>query len=104
METSEPLQEGRVAVPEWTEDRTPAGVRRIARVRVPITLTVRPWATLYRLPDGRRLWCLRLWEGEAPRRRCVSTERLRAYARASGLPGLERELEEAERAADAVQG
>jgi hypothetical protein len=63
-----------------------------ARVRVPLTLTVRPWATLYVLPDGRRWWCLRLRENGTVRTRCVSTDRLRSYARRNGLAQLEREL------------
>jgi hypothetical protein len=28
--------------------------RRIGRLRLPITLTARPWATLYEMADGRR--------------------------------------------------
>lgn len=69
---------------------------RIARVRVPLTLTVRPWATMYLLPDGRRIWCLRLRECGEVRRRCVPTDRLRRYARESGLDELESAIEEAE--------
>lgn len=88
--------------PEPNEPLAPATrVRRIARVRVPLTLTVAPWATLYRLPDGRPLWCVRLWDGRTPRRRCVSTATLLAYARASGLPALAAAVVEAERRAQA---
>jgi len=66
----------------------------LARVRVPLTLTVAPWATLYRLPDGRRLWCLRLRDADgAVRTRCVAPDRLREYARRSRLPALLADLE-----------
>jgi hypothetical protein len=73
----------------------PRRPRPIARIRVPLTLTVQPWATLYRLPDGRLWWCLRLRDGGTVRTRCLTTERLRAYARLSRLPALERALDEA---------
>jgi hypothetical protein len=72
----------------------PERVRRIGRVRVPVTLGLAPWATLYELPDRRRLWCIRLWEGDAPVRRCLSSATLLAYARASGLVELERRVRE----------
>jgi len=95
-------------VPEPIETSTPQRRRGrlapLARVRVPITLTVRPWARLYELPDGRRLWCLRLWEGERPRTRCVTTARLRAYARSSGLAELERAIDDALRTAERRDG
>ena len=71
------------------------GVVRRARIRVPLTLTVRPWATLYRLPDGREIWCLRLRDDGEVRTRCVPTERLRSYARRSGLRTLEADLRRA---------
>ncbi len=93
-------------VPElctWAAASKAARVTRLARLRVPVTLTARPWATLYRLPDGRRLWCLRLWDGNAPRRRCVTTARLLEYARASGLRELERALRAADATADAPE-
>ncbi|MCI4337518.1 MAG: hypothetical protein L3K17_10120, partial [Thermoplasmata archaeon] len=44
----------------------PGQVRRIGRVRLPLALAYRPWATLYVLPDGRRWWVIRLWEGGRP--------------------------------------
>jgi hypothetical protein len=70
----------------------PAPVRRLGRVRVPITLGRAPWATLYELPDHRLTWCVRLWELDRPVSRCVPTARLLAYARRSGLTALEREV------------
>jgi hypothetical protein len=81
-------------VPELLADRSPR-LRPLARVRVPLTLTVQPWATLYQLPDGRRWWCIRLREDGIVRTRCVPTERLRAYARRNRLPALEEALDRA---------
>jgi hypothetical protein len=69
-------------------DRPP--VRRVASVRVPLTLTICPWATLYEFPDGRLLWCLRLPGVSGVRTRCIGSEALRRYARESGLTRLER--------------
>jgi hypothetical protein len=63
-------------------------VRRVGSLRVPLTLHVRPRATLYRLPDGRTVWCLRLWEEDGPIPRCVSTPTFRAFARTQRLPEL----------------
>lgn len=82
----------------------PRGTRRLGRVRVPLTLTVRPWATLYELPDGRRLYCLRLWQDGAPRRRCVPPATLRRYAVQSGLSALRAELRALERSEAAGHG
>jgi hypothetical protein len=70
----------------------PYRVVRVGRLRVPIAGPYRPWATLYRLPDGRELWCLRLWEHGRAERRVVSTATLLSYARRSGLRQLEEEL------------
>jgi hypothetical protein len=47
-----------------------------------------PRATLYRFPDGRLLWCLRLWEVDHVERRCASTEELRQFARVNRLPAV----------------
>ena len=74
----------------------PSRATPLARVRVPVTLHVRPWATLYRLPDGRRIWCVRLpREDGEPVHRCVPTDRLLAYARSSALSELEADLRRA---------
>jgi hypothetical protein len=67
-------------------------VVRIGRVRVPLAGAHRPWASLYRLPDGRELWCVRLWEDGQPVRRTVSTATLLSYARRSRLRQLETEI------------
>jgi hypothetical protein len=72
--------------------RPPYRVVRVGRLRVPIAGAYQPWATLYRLPDGRELWCLRLWEGDRPVRRTVGTPTLLEYARRSRLRTLESEI------------
>jgi len=77
--------------------RRPAGratPRRIGRLRLPIALAVRPWATLYELPDGTRFWCVRLWDVDRPVRRCLTTGYLIAFARLNGLDTLRAEIEE----------
>jgi hypothetical protein len=89
--SQEPVPELNCA--ERTERSTT--VRPLARLRVPLTLTVQPWATLYELPDGRRWWCLRLREDGVVRTRCVPTERLRAYAHRNGLRAMEAALDDA---------
>jgi hypothetical protein len=81
-------------IDEATNPATPPP-RPVARIRVPLTLTVQPWATLYRLPDGRRWWCVRLRDGGLVQTRCVTTDRLRAYARVNRLREMERALDEA---------
>ncbi|MGI0132647.1 MAG: hypothetical protein ACREDK_06105 [Thermoplasmata archaeon] len=73
----------------------PAGrVRRIGRVRIPIALTVRPWATLYALPDGRRWWIVRLWEVDRPVPRVLTTTQLLVFARCSGLVEVTRAIDD----------
>jgi hypothetical protein len=67
--------------------------RTIGRLRLPIAGPYAPWATLYELPDGRRMWCVRLWEIDRPVRRCLPTGLLVAFARLNGLHGLRREIE-----------
>jgi hypothetical protein len=82
---------------ETSTNETPSGATRVwavGTVRVPITLTARPSATLYQYPDGRLLFCVRLWKVDGVAHRCVSPATLRAYARASGLTGLVREIDE----------
>jgi hypothetical protein len=86
-------------VPEPHDDPTlpPIGrVRLRAQLRVPLTLSVRPWARLYELPNGRRCWIVRLWEHGEAVPHCLPTSALRRYARQSGLRQLEAELAEAD--------
>lgn len=63
-------------------------VRYVGRVRVPIAGPYRPWARLYRLPDQRRVWVVRLWDRHHAVRRLVSTAVLLEFARLNQLPGL----------------
>lgn len=76
-------------------------IERIGRVRVPLTLTHRPWATLYRDTRGAETWLVRLPDGGRPRVVAVSTERLLAYAAVCGLRRLEADVELLRRAAAA---
>lgn len=66
----------------------------VGRLRIPLGGPYRPWATLYRFPDGRLLWHLRLWEGTRAVPRLVSTNVLRQFARINGLPALGRAIDE----------
>ena len=67
-------------------------VRLLGRVRVPLAGAYRPWARLYRFPDGRLYWTVRLWESTRAVTHVVPSERLLRYARASGLRTLEAEI------------
>jgi hypothetical protein len=73
----------------------PAGplVRKLGRVQVPLSIGNRPWATAYRLPSGRTVWCLRLWLVDRPVRAVVSTATLRHYATVSGFPELRESID-----------
>lgn len=84
-----PLEPFPLAVPER---RSRARPRRLGAVRLPLGGPYRPLATLYELPDGRRLWLVRLWEIDRPVRRCLSTRYLLAFARLNGLDELAREI------------
>jgi hypothetical protein len=81
------------AIDELARRPRRARARKLGRVRLPIAGPYRPWATLYRLPDGRRLWCVRLWDIYRPVRRCLTTGMLVAFARLNGLTALRREIE-----------
>ncbi len=76
-----------------------APVRRVGQLRLPLTPSCRPWATLYILPSGDHVWLVRLWLIDRPVARGYSTELLLAYARASRLLDLERDLLRLEQAA-----
>jgi hypothetical protein len=78
----------------------PGRVRRVGQLRVPLTLTCRPVANLYVLPDGRRLWTVRLWSIDRPVTRVVRTEVLRDYARRNRLRAMEHEIDELLRRGD----
>ncbi len=69
------------------------GIARLGRVRLPLTLTARPWVTLYRYPDGRCVGVVRLPVDGRFRRTLVPLATLYRYARRSGLGGLVRDLD-----------
>jgi hypothetical protein len=64
----------------------------VGRVRVPIAGPYRPWARLYRLPDRRLVWVVRLWDRDRAVRRVTSTAALLEYARINRLPTLARRV------------
>ncbi|MHB8352391.1 MAG: hypothetical protein ACYDFT_06885 [Thermoplasmata archaeon] len=68
-------------------------IARVGRVRLPLTLTARPWVTLYRYPDGRLVGVVRLPVDGHFRSTLVSPARLYRYARRSGLGRLEEDLD-----------
>ena len=69
-------------------------VRRVGEVRLPIAGPYRPRARLYRYPDGRLLWLVRLWEYDRAVRHLVSTAVLREFARLNRLPRLRAEIDD----------
>ncbi|HYA58430.1 MAG TPA: hypothetical protein VEH57_08250 [Thermoplasmata archaeon] len=73
--------------------RSLSGRRPVGEVRLPLGGPYRPRARLYRLSDGRLLWCVRLWEVDRPVLRVVSTATLLRFARGNRLPALEAEVE-----------
>ena len=95
MYATKPWELSAEPVPIADAERTPPvpRSRSIGRVRLPIAGPYRPWARLFELPDGRRLWCVRLWEVDRPVRRCFSTGVLIAFARLNRLDRLRSELE-----------
>jgi len=68
-------------------------VRRIGEIRLPVAGPYRPRARLYRYPDGRLLWLVRLWETDRVVPHLVSTEILREFARSSRLPRVRAEID-----------
>lgn len=68
-------------------------IARVGRVRLPLTLTVRPWVTLYRYPDGRLVGVVRLPVDGHLRTTLVDPARLYRYARRSGLRRLTEDLD-----------
>lgn len=69
---------------------TPTGlaVRRLGRVRLPLAGPHRPWATLYRHPDGRTVAVVRLWDVDGPVRRVYPLAVLRSWAARQRLDAL----------------
>jgi hypothetical protein len=58
-------------------------------VRLPLAGPYRPAARLYRFPDGRLLWHVRLWEYDRAVPHLVATSVLVTFARRNRLPSLE---------------
>ncbi len=77
----------------------PGRVTYVGRVRVPIAGPYRPWARLYRLPDRRLVWAVRLWEVDRVVRRLTSTALLVHFARVNRLPALEAQVRALDRQA-----
>jgi len=68
-------------------------VRQVGELRLPLAGPYRPRARLFRYPDGRLLWLVRLWEYDRPVPHLLSTEVLREFARRNGLPRLRSEID-----------
>jgi len=77
---------------ELVRRRTTPRVQRIGSVRLPIAGPYRPVARLFRFPNGRLLWHVRLWEYDRAVPHIVSTTTLIAFARRNGLRSLELEI------------
>jgi hypothetical protein len=73
--------------------RTPARCVRLGEVRLPLAGPYAPRARLFRLPDGRLVWHVRLWEVDRAVPHVVPTETLRAFARLNGLATLRAEID-----------
>jgi len=63
-------------------------VQKVGELRLPIAGPYCPRARLYRYPDGRLVWLVRLWEVDRAVPHLVSTEVLREFARINRLPGV----------------
>lgn len=68
-------------------------MRKVGEVRLPIAGPYRPRAQLYRYPDGRLLWLVRLWDRDRAVPRLVSTATLHEFARVNGLSRLRDEVD-----------
>ena len=71
----------------------PERVRKVGELRLPIAGPYCPRARLYRYPDGRLLWLVRLWEYDRPVPHLVSTATLREFARVNRLPRVRAEVD-----------
>ena len=68
-------------------------VRLVGELRLPIAGPYRPRARLYRYPDGRLVWLVRLWEYDRAVPHLVTTDVLREFARLNRLSRLRSEVE-----------
>jgi hypothetical protein len=73
--------------------RSSPRVRRVGELRLPIAGPYCPRARLFRYPDGRLVWLVRLWERDRAVPHLVSTAILREFARVNGLPGVRAEID-----------
>jgi len=80
------LDETAYPIPEELD--TDPRVEYVGRLRVPIAGPYRPWARLYRLPDLRLVWVVRLWDRYRAVRRVASTPALLEFARLNRLPAV----------------
>lgn len=84
----------REPVPETTlPHRSERRVRPVGELRLPIAGPYCPRARLFRYPDGRLLWLVRLWEYDRAVPHVVSTATLREFARINRLPRLRAEVD-----------
>jgi len=68
-------------------------VRPVGELRIPLAGPYRPRARLFRYPDGRLLWLVRLWEYDRAVPHLVSTAVLREFASANGLAQLRADID-----------
>jgi hypothetical protein len=80
-------------LPEPVQRRPTARVVRIGAVRLSLAGPYCPRARLFRLPDGRLVWHVRLWEYDRVVPHIVGTETVRTFARVNGLPRLLDEID-----------
>ncbi|MCI4357559.1 MAG: hypothetical protein L3J95_04225 [Thermoplasmata archaeon] len=93
LENAEPPHAELAPRPNPVDPTAPGRVERLGRLRLPIAGPYRPWATAYRLPDGRVVWCVRLWSVDRPLLHCLPTSTLRSFCRLNGLAALAVEVE-----------
>ena len=68
-------------------------VRKIGELRLPLAGPYCPRARLYRYPDGRLLWRVRLWEYDRAVPHLVATHVLREFARINRLRLVRAEID-----------
>jgi len=74
-------------------ERPAPRVRKVGELRLPLAGPYRPRARLYRYPDGRLLWLVRLWENDRAVPHLVSTAVLHEFARVNHLARLLTEID-----------
>jgi len=89
------LDDHPVLIPPELEPRL--AVEYVGRLRIPLAGPYRPWARLYRLPDRRLVWVVRLWDRDRAVRRVTSTATLLEFARLNRLPGVAARLRSLDR-------